>query len=146
MMRSLIAIAALVAFVPAKAGAPSGEVDGKGIICHSEESVTGEPEWYWFAQKRVTQSYIEIYGTTAEVLLRDLGEYETTPTSVKWYASRSYELDRKSLIYWFVDGNGLWGSARCEIADTWEVLRDSIETFKIRRQQAIDEQAKGNKI
>jgi len=60
MMRSLIAIAALVAFVPAKAGAPSGEVDGKGIICHSEESVTGEPEWYWFAQKRVTQSYIEL--------------------------------------------------------------------------------------
>ena len=143
-LKLLTAVAALVASASVSAGRPSGEVDGKGVICPFEESVNGEPEWYWFAQKRVTQPYLATNGTTADLLLRDLGEYETTPTHVKW--RDSHELDRKSLTYWFGDGNGNWGSVRCEIAESWAVLSESIQAFKIRRQQAIDEQAKGNKI
>ena len=140
---SLIAIAALVASVSASAG----ELDGKGIICHSEKSVTGEPEWYWFAQGRVTQSNLGTNGTKAEVLALDLGEYGTEPTMVRWRSdSMQHKLDRRTLIHRASSyGEEYWVS-QCEVAESWEVMRESIQTFKLRRQQAIDEQTRGNKI
>ena len=143
MMRSLIAIAALVVSVLVSAG----ELDGKGIICHSEKSVTGEPEWYWFAQGRVTQTNLGTNGTTAEVLALDLGEYRTEPTMVRWGShSLQHELDRRTLIHRTSGRGEAYWVAKCEVAESWEVMGKSIQTFKLRRQQAIDEQAKGNKI
>ena len=142
-MKLLIAIAALLASVSASAG----ELDGKGIICHPEKSITGQPTWYWFTGGSVVESDIEVNGTEAKVIRPELGEYWTNPTTVRW-GSRTlrYELDRRTLVHKVVMRDEEMWISQCEVAESYEAYTNSIAAFLRREQDFIDEMTKDNKI
>jgi hypothetical protein len=143
MIRSLIAIAALMASVSVSAG----ELDGKAIICKSETSL---PQGIEFFDGKAMVWFI-VSGTKVNLANQDASEYRTTPTRVTWSKVGSdlgYEIDRKTLAYShmnFRSGTTYWTTS-CEVAKSRTAMMGYLEGAVRVEQGKIDEQMKDNKI
>ena len=142
MVRSVVAVAALLASVSASAG----ELDGKGLICEREKQAAGEMVWFKFEERQAVMYWLETMGTKAQVTHHSMGAYALSPTKVIWGDSVKHELDRQTLIFESYRLGMLSWRAQCEVTESVEAVKDSIEAALSRKQQAIEEQMKGNKI
>lgn len=145
-LKILTAIAALLASVSAF----TGELDGKAIICMPEKTTTGEPEWYEFKDGEAIQFNLGTRGTTAKVLRMSHGEYEAEPTIVTWgETSITHRLDRVTLEHTMsssIKGDGFVWRTQCEVAESLEAFTGSIEAYKQRRQEVVNQEMRNNRI
>ena len=144
-MRTLIAIAALVASVSANAG----ELDGKSLIYDFDWG--GDPVFFMFDEGAVVRCDITVEGTTASEACRDQSQYETYIDTIVWrYVGASYTLNRQSLELVLINerttNGAVLGNAECSLPKSLEAWRDSKSAKVKSRQQAINEQMKNNKI
>lgn len=142
-MRSLIAIAALVASVSASAG----ELDGKALTCKSENPFI-KPEWIVFDEGEVFVWVIRRRGTTAEAEIWDRHEYTASIREITWGRySQSRRLDRATLkLVQMNDDYEVTRTFQCEIPESIEAWQESLTAAEQRAQDDIDERMKDNKI
>ena len=146
-MRSLIAIAALLASVSVSAG----ELDGKGLKCikRSDDPHTLFAE---FRRGNVEEWFVRVEGYTA-VLSDEAswnGEpYELSPTKIEWPTiGGTHELDRSTLLL-VVRAKGQEEIANrwdCEVYNSPEAFREMLEAARLQKQAEIDAEMQDNKI
>lgn len=154
MMRTLIAIATLLASVSASAG----ELDGKGIACLFPRQTYGT-YWYRFDENEVTEFHLKsveatrsVEGTLVstekfEIEEEALGEYEVRPTEIVWavpipeeYRTYYGHLDRTTLELQYRDSrNDVVSRSGCSVTD-WEGLERSMESSRAHFQNFFDEE------
>ena len=147
-MRSLIAIAALVASVSANAGS----LDGKAIICDRGEESDSLASKFGFAfnESEVFQYDISLRHLNPEVkiIVFSPHEYAEYLDSVRWghpYGTQSWELDRKTLALTEKLRDESLEFA-CKALPSWEALNEIMESVRADEQSKNDEQLKDNKI
>ena len=140
-MRTLIAIAALVASVTAIAG----ELDGKYLIC--------EPRKFRHINIGASfhDGFVEMHGLrddglnfTVDRLLLG-GEYTVTRTHVEW---RSHRLDRKTLkltLFAINTAEPIY-EQQCEVVLTRSEFRERLEKYQVEYQKKAEAEMKDNKI
>ena len=144
MMRSLIAIAALVA----SASTSAGELDGKHLVCTSKYgNVTGIE----FTGGKAIRRYI-VSNTAARIGGQPPAKYRTSTTEVRWDDDdrpHYYAVNRKTLkhIYRSSEVTGpIWNEWDCELSPSRDAMMDALNAARDLEQQKIDEQMKDNKI
>ena len=142
-MRSLIAVAALLASVSANAG----ELDGKQIICPGEFGAKG----FEFVDGRVIGTAVQLVAYDKAGLINmefgteDRHNYKLTTGNVYW---GSWRLNRKTLVLDFVSREGeVWpGSLQCELSPSKIAFTAYLERSRLAEQKILDEEMKDNEI
>jgi hypothetical protein len=147
-MKSLTAIAALVASVSASAG----ELDGKALLClekNPEASLSG----YFFRDGKVFYSVLQKGEELGDVVVNEwemADSYHVGIDTVRWqkYPDRpKWEtvLDRKTLEIKYT-----WGSTVqewiCEVAESMEAYHQTLEAQRVAVEKRIAERMKENRI
>ena len=150
-MRSLIAIAALVASVSASAG----ELDGKAIFC--ERPGYDRPNIVEFRDGNTVSWSIGVEGTQA-VVKEYVGHapsanYKVSPTAITWDSVAVFEnrldLETLELVTTLYsegkphDSPTIW---QCEVVSSLDNLQKMLEELREAKQAEIDQQMKNNKI
>ena len=144
-MRSLIAIAALLASVSVSAG----ELDGKGIKCALVDWI--DPILVSF-QDGVATHFVLSMGDTKAVIEVDKfggGEYTVSPSKVEWPHSLTDDglvLDRTTLMLGYTNYGDLRNAGQCEVYTSLNDFEAMMEAWRVQKQAEIDKQMKGNKI
>ena len=149
-MRSLIAIAALVASVSAIAG----ELDGKALTCQSTNKMVASMYGRYgveFQDGKATHIWVKKDGTKVVLERYDTVAYIAYPTTAKWALESGwvYTLDRKTLILDYRkprDDSESPGKFECEAYSSIDSMMAELESDRAREQAEIDEEMKGNKI
>ena len=147
-MRSLIAIAALVASVSASAGS----LDGKAIVCEIEAPSNSFPSKLGFAfnESEVFRHWVSFRRLHPEVTINvsDPVAYIAYLSFVEWRGSSTfYSLDRRSLLLTVKMGDSDDGVERpCEALPSWEALNEIMESVRAEEQSKNDAEMKDNKI
>ena len=127
----------------------AGELDGRGITCRNTSNSAGELHWYEFKDNFVNKFYVYTQGTSAKVKTVEQGVYSLRPSIITWYGSTMrHDLNRKSLQ---LNVRSAYGSGSneqwdCELAESLEAFKQSIELFMLHRQNSINEEMKDNVI
>ena len=144
-MRSLIAIAAVVASFSASAG----DLDGKGIKCVLVDWI--DPILVSFQDGVATHFVLSMRDTKAliEVDTFGGGEYTVFPSKVEWPHSLSDDgmvLDRTTLMLGYVNYGELRNAGQCEVYTSLSDFEAMMEAWRVQKQAEIDEEMRGNKI
>ena len=149
-MRSLIAMAALLASVSAFAG----ELDGKAIVCDwGEDPNDSWPSKFGFAfnESEVFQHSVSFRHLDPEVVTRvsKPSAYDEGVSGIRWRWGNysSWSLDRRSLLLRETvlnDGENL--EYACEALPSWEALNEIMESVRAEEQSKNDEEMKDKKI
>ena len=148
-MRSLIAIAALLASVSASAA----ELDGKAILCQRDDYAGLPPYGYEFRDGKVYPHYVStIDGGTRAIVATGEGVvdpyvYTAKVDVVEWDVG-SYVLDRKTLA---ISKSSLLDMAvlftlTCELSPSVGAMKQAMEMHRQDKQRQIDAEMEGNKI
>ena len=133
----------------------SGEVDGKAIFCIDEKSVTpygwerGNPLLgIEFTSGGAVEYSIKLDGTSA-VLVKSDGDdsYTATTETIRWghhTLNRATLALRFQIVFPHVGPLGI--NYQCELADSPDALRKTMESARLETQKRIDEQMSNNKI
>ena len=141
-MRSLIAIAALVASVSASAG----ELDGKQIFCDSDREgsmyldeergldVIFPPWGFVFQNGAVTAYFFDRSTDRAEAMVADEGPYSAEPTFVTWGRNPKWRsLNRKTLVVQY----GAY-KAECQLPSSLKALQKMMQAAESEVQKEMD--------
>ena len=144
-MRSLIAIAALLASVSVSAG----ELDGKGIKCALVDWI--DPILVSFQDGGATHFVLSMGGTKAVIEVDKFGggEYTVSPSKVEWPYSLSDDglvLDRTTLMLGYTNYGDLRNAGQCEVYTSLSDFEAMMEAWRVQKQAEIDEEMKDNKI
>ena len=144
MMRSLLAIAALVASVSVSAG----ELDGKGIEC--VRPTHPAPILVSFQDGVATEFKIYVRGTEAVLEESKLsgGDYTVFSTKVEYptLIGDDMVLDRATLILGIRNDGKLITQWQCEVYTSLTDFEAMMEARRVQKQAEIDEEMKDNKI
>ena len=144
-MRSLIAIAALVASVSVRAGG----LDGKGIKCVLVDWI--DPILVSFQDGVATHFVLSMRGTKALIEVDKFGggEYTVSPSKVEWPHSLSDDgmvLDRTTLMLGYVNYGELRNAGQCEVYTSLSDFEAMMEAWRVQKQAEINEEMNDNKI
>ena len=144
MIRSLIAIATLVASVSASAG----ELDGKALLCQRDDYPAMSPYGFEFRDGKLHKHWVITRdgGTRAVVVIQDDIPYTAKLSTVEW--DEVFSLDRKTLTLtsgYDFKGEPYW-TASCEISPSVGAMKQAMEMDRQDLQRQIDEEMKDNKI
>ena len=149
-MRSLIAVATLVASVSASAG----ELDGKAISC--DRAGLGDPVMWEFRDGRPVQWSVEIEDIFAVIGEEPAPyyspEYKVSPTAITWERVMfSARLDRATLELFVstpgdIEVDPPPAVYQCEVYTSLSDFKEMMRELVAQKQAEIDEQMKDNKI
>jgi hypothetical protein len=143
-MRTLIAIASLVASVSASAG----ELDGKNLVCTSDyDGVVGIE---FTGGKAIRRFITGTTGTVVSLHSETPSEYLALNSEVRWdnYNRQDYyAVDRKTLkhIHQIKRSGIRYGEWDCELSSR-DAMMDALNNAVLLEQKKIDEEMKDNKI
>lgn len=156
-MRLLLAIAALLASVAVNAG----ELDGKGIKCVQTDPLTfpsPDAVTYMFSDGNAVQWLLPVRGTEVELKVGEFGgPYVVSPSRIEFPGSGegygggskvTFYLDRAALELRHRNPRQDWheNKYQCEVYQSQEAFKEMLETARLEKQKAIDEEMKDNKI
>ena len=146
-MRSLIAIAALLASVPASAG----ELDGKGIICLATAETGWSIAWeasgnhytaYLFDDDTYRHQYLWRDGTRMKIVNSELTSHYSAEAGKVYLAGAKSTLDRRTLE--LTNRDGL--VKQCEAYANLESLEAALEEIRRSESEALKAYMRQNKI
>ena len=147
-MRSLIAIAALVASVSASAG----ELDGKGVVCRDLSNLNFLYPHSVVVGFRFVSGVVEgdqvrmVDGSVAidRFAYSDETPYRVAPFKISWW--NSYELNRKTLELEFIVEGEVIFQKQCEVFQDMQSYTSRLEADRDAIQSELNRAMKGNKI
>ena len=135
----------LVCLLPLSVSA--GELDGKSLIC---EKVWGGftytlQQGYRFNLGKVIEDSASRDGTNAVVVTTKRGNYKTTSNLVMWEPATV--LDRKTLKVKVIKSDAIDDiQYQCEVVASRNTYYEKLESSRLKLQEKINEEMKGNKI